>query len=47
MAGSAQKPKKVVHHDLDSLSGSWSKEEASEFDSNLSQQRLIDPELWK
>lgn len=36
-----------VHHDLDSLAGSWTEEEAAAFDEALAKQRPIDPELWK
>ena len=39
--------KKSLHHDLDSLAGSWTKEEAEEFDKSLAAQRTIDPDLWK
>ncbi len=39
--------KKVLHHDLDALVGSWTREEASEFDHALAAQRRIDPDLWK
>lgn len=35
------------HTELDHLSGSWSDEEADEFDESLNQQRRIDPELWR
>lgn len=35
------------HTDLDHLSGSWSDEEADEFDESLDQQRQIEPELWR
>ena len=35
-----------VHHDLDDLAGSWSKEEAQAFDRALAAQRTIDPEIW-
>jgi hypothetical protein len=38
---------KRLHHDLDSLAGSWTKEEASAFNAALARQRAIDPELWK
>jgi hypothetical protein len=41
------KKKQVVHHDLDSLAGAWTKEEASVFEKGLRTQRRIDPELWK
>jgi plasmid stability protein len=35
------------YHDLDHLAGSWSKEQADEFDRLLAEQRRIDPEDWK
>ncbi len=41
------KKRKVIHHDLDRFFGTWSAEEAREFDKNLAEQRKIDPELWK
>lgn len=34
------------YHDLDDLAGSWTPEEAREFESALADQRRIDPELW-
>jgi hypothetical protein len=42
----ATEQKHPVHHDLDSLAGSWSQQEADEFDQALGQQRSIDKELW-
>ena len=39
--------KKVVHHDLDHLAGTWSETEYQEFMSALQEQRQIDPEMWK
>ena len=38
---------KVNHQELDALAGSWTKNEAAEFDKALAAQRSIDPELWK
>lgn len=38
---------RVLHHDLDHLAGSWSREEGQAFDKALAAQRRIDPELWK
>jgi len=35
------------HDDLDHLAGTWSDEEAAEFDAALAEQRKIDPELWE
>ncbi len=47
-AGTApKKPRPVLHHDLDHLAGTWSKEAAANFALNLEQQRTVDPELWK
>lgn len=34
-------------HDLDHLAGTWTPEEAAEFDRVLADQRGIDPELWE
>lgn len=36
-----------LHHDLDHLCGSWTKEAADAFDRALAKQRAIDPDLWK
>ena len=44
--GLAKKPR-TVYHDLDHLAGTWTKEEADEFDAALRKIRVIDPELWK
>jgi hypothetical protein len=47
-AGTRGKEKvQPLHHDLDALAGSWTKEEAVEFGKALGFQRAIDPELWK
>lgn len=40
-----EKPKE--YHDLDFLIGTWTKEEADEFDRHLAAQRQIDWEMWK
>lgn len=42
-----QKGKKSLHHDLDALAGSWTEEEAREFDKTLTAQRSIDLDLWR
>jgi hypothetical protein len=39
--------RKALHHDLDSLAGAWSRDEAADFDRALQEQRRIDPELWR
>ena len=44
--GRRTKPE-VLHHDLDDLAGSWSKEEYEEFTEALLEQRQIEPEMWK
>jgi predicted metalloprotease len=41
------KQAKSLHHDLDHLAGSWTEQEAAEFDQALAEQRRIDPELWE
>lgn len=33
-------------HELDALAGTWSAEEAAEFDAALQELRRTDPELW-
>jgi hypothetical protein len=35
------------YDDLDSLAGSWNKNEAAAFENALAAQRTLDPELWK
>lgn len=41
------KIKGKVYHDLDSLSGLWTEDEAKIFEKNLAAHRKIDEELWK
>lgn len=41
------KKKKATYHDLDSLFGVWSKNDAIAFNSSLQLQRKVDAELWK
>ena len=36
-----------AYHELDHLSGSWSKDEADEFSRLVNDQRTIDDESWK
>ncbi len=45
--GTSKKRADKLHHDLDHLAGSWSGDEAREFDEDLASQRKIDPELWR
>jgi hypothetical protein len=37
----------VMHHDLDHLAGSWSREEYEEIMEAVREQRRIEPEMWK
>jgi hypothetical protein len=37
----------VRYHDLDHLAVTWTKDEAAAFDKLITEQRTIDPELWK
>ena len=39
--------RRPVYHDLDHLFGTWTAEEAADFDRELAHQRRIDPEMWK
>lgn len=41
------KIKETFYHDLDHLSGLWTKEDAKTFERNLEFQRKIDEGLWK
>ena len=42
------KPKfRKVHHDLDDLAGTWTPEEAREFDEAVRDFSRVDEELWK
>jgi hypothetical protein len=45
--GAEKGKKRVVHHDLDHLAGTWSEAEYQEFMVALREQRQIDPEMWK
>ncbi|MBI5048130.1 MAG: hypothetical protein HZB54_04185 [Deltaproteobacteria bacterium] len=42
-----EKKKKAIYHDLDRLSGIWTKNDAVAFEKNLELQRKIDEGLWK
>ena len=44
--GLLSRPGRHRYHDLDELAGSWTPEEAREFEAELADQRRIDPELW-
>lgn len=42
------KPKfREVHHDMDDLAGTWTQEEANEFDDVVRDFSHIDEEMWK
>lgn len=43
----ARTPAPVRYHDLDDLAGTWTEKEAAAFETLLTEQRRIDPELWK
>jgi len=45
--GATAEKKKIPYHDLDHLSGAWTKEDAAEFNKALGPQREIDEGLWK
>ncbi len=46
--GSAGSPKtRAVHHDLDHLSGKWTKSNAAQLHKNLSAVRKVDKDLWQ
>ena len=42
-----KKREETLHHDLDALAGSWSREEARAFERVLALQRKIDEDVWK
>ncbi|MBM4126439.1 MAG: hypothetical protein FJ247_03690 [Nitrospira sp.] len=44
---SAHTPEPVRYHDLDHLAGTWTEKEAAAFETLITEQRRIDPELWK
>ncbi len=46
-AGTKERKKRVLHHELDHLCGIWTKEEAEVFQKHLGFQRRIDEDLWK
>lgn len=43
----ADEPDPETHDDLDHLAGTWSQEQAKEFDEALREQRQIDEKLWR
>jgi plasmid stability protein len=48
VTGTKPKPgKAAIHHDLDHLFGTWSKEEGDEFDAFLKESRAVNPKDWE
>jgi TRAP-type C4-dicarboxylate transport system substrate-binding protein len=45
--GPKEKKGTTLYHDLDTLAGSWTKQEAASFEKALGQQRAIDKDLWQ
>jgi hypothetical protein len=45
--GFTPKGKRTLHHDLDSLAGTWSAKENESFEKNTQFFERIDDELWK
>lgn len=43
----ARAPKQALYHDLDKFSGSWTKQEADEFERSLKEQRKVNPKDWE
>jgi len=39
--------RRLVHHDLDELAGTWSEQEAADFERSLSAFEQIDEDLWR
>ncbi len=44
--GSAQR-RMDADDDLEALAGSWSPDQADDFDQTLAEQRAVDPDLWQ
>lgn len=44
--GMGNKPTKIIHHDLDKLAGTWSKQEAKQFRKAIEDFEKIDKDLW-
>lgn len=47
LVGARRNQGRSLHHDLDHLAGTWSREEAEAFEASLAGQRKIDAELWE
>lgn len=44
--GTEKRKRTVLHHDLDSLAGTWSAEDEAEFNSAIQTLETVDSELW-
>lgn len=44
--GLGNKQPKILHHDLDKMAGTWSKQEAKEFMKSIEDFEKIDKEIW-
>lgn len=44
--GLTEKPRRIVHHDLDFFFGTWSEKESKEFEENVKVFEKIDKEFW-
>lgn len=44
--GLSNKQIKIVHHDLDHLAGTWSKQEAKRFNKSIEDFEKIDEDIW-
>ena len=47
LQASLPKPKEAINTDFDEFFGTWSKEEADEFDAALAEMRKVDPIDWE
>jgi len=45
--GTGKEPRFKKYHDLDHLAGTWSKEDAKEFNKTMRMFEKIDEEIWK
>lgn len=44
--GFSGKTKRTLHHELDSLSGTWTMQDKKDFDENVQSFETIDKDLW-
>lgn len=44
--GLSNKPAKIIHHDLDKLAGTWSKQESKQFLKSIKDFEKIDEDIW-